>query len=65
MALMVDWDDRRKGRLSKHFSGMAFDVQPVDGPAGDKIKAAIRKLPGLTRFLEKEGGLVRWHAQFG
>lgn len=65
MALMVDWDDRAKGRLSKHFSGMAFDVQPVDGPRGEKIKAAIRKLPGLTRFLEKEGGLVRWHAQFG
>ena len=64
MALMVDWDDRRKGRLSKHFSGMAFDVQPVEGPEGDKIKASIRKLPGLVKFLETEGGLIRWHAQF-
>lgn len=30
----------------------------------DQIKKAIRGLPGLGLFLEKEGGLVRWHAQF-
>ena len=50
--------------MSKHFSGEAFDVQPVPGSKGEAIKAAIRKLPGLVKFLEAEGGLVRWHAQF-
>lgn len=63
-ALMEDWTDAQKGRVSKHFSGEAFDVQPVPGPKGEAIKAAIRKLPGLVKFLEAEGGLVRWHAQF-
>jgi hypothetical protein len=50
------------GKLSKHLSGEAFDVQPV--PDGDSIKTTIRGLPGLTKFLDVEGGLVRWHAQF-
>lgn len=61
---MSDWTDAQKGRVSKHFSGEAFDVQPVPGQQGEAIKAAIRKLPGLVKFLEAEGGLVRWHAQF-
>lgn len=51
-------------KISKHLSGDAFDVQPVAGPAGDAIKATIRTLPGLTKFLEREGGLTRWHCQF-
>ena len=51
-------------RLSKHFSGQAFDVQPVAGAAGSAIKKTIRALPKLNNFLEKEGGLVRWHADF-
>ena len=63
-ALMEDWTDAQKGRVSKHFSGEAFDVQPVPGKEGDAIKASIRKLPGLVKFLETEGGLIRWHAQF-
>jgi len=63
-ALMEDWTDAQKGRVSKHFSGEAFDVQPVPGSKGEAIKAAIRKLPGLVKFLETEGGLIRWHAQF-
>lgn len=49
--------------LSRHLTGDAFDVQPVTKDAKE-IKATIRKLPGLHRFLEKEGGLIRWHAQF-
>jgi hypothetical protein len=49
--------------LSKHLSGDAFDVQPVDTDAA-AIKKTIRGLKGLDRFLEKEGGLIRWHAQF-
>lgn len=55
--------DAEVGRLSKHLAGEAFDVQPVVQNAED-IKATIRKLPGVTKFLEKEGGLIRWHAQF-
>jgi hypothetical protein len=51
------------GRLSKHLSGAAFDVQPVTKDP-DAIKQAIRGLPGVTKFLEREGGLVRWHAEF-
>lgn len=56
-------DDAALGKLSKHLSGEAFDVQPVDKDA-EAIKKTIRGLPGLDKFLDTEGGLVRWHAQF-
>lgn len=62
--IMVGWSDEGRGRLSKHFSGDAFDVRPVTGEGSGRIRAAIRALPGLEKFLEREGGLVRWHAQF-
>jgi len=55
--------DAQLANLSKHLSGEAFDVQPVTEDA-DKIKETIGQLSGLSKFLEKEGGLVRWHAQF-
>jgi hypothetical protein len=55
--------DSELAQLSKHLSGEAFDVQPVDNDPG-KIKTTIQGLPGLKKFLDKEGGLVRWHAQF-
>lgn len=55
--------DAQLGRLSKHLSGEAFDVQPVQANA-EAIKASIRSLAGLTKFLDREGGLERWHAQF-
>ena len=51
------------GGFSKHLSGEAFDVQPVV-PDTRNIVASIRSLPGLELFLEKEGQLLRWHAQF-
>jgi ATP-dependent Zn protease len=50
-------------KISRHLTGKAFDVTPVTANAAT-IKADILKLPGLHRFLDKEGGLVRWHAQF-
>ena len=56
--------DADLAQLSKHLSGDAFDVKPVTGHDADAIKKTIRGLPGLSRFLDKEGGLVRWHAQF-
>lgn len=55
--------DVEKSNVSKHITGAAFDVQPQTEQA-EKIKADIQALPGITKFLEKEGGLVRWHAQF-
>lgn len=51
------------GKVSKHLSSGAFDVQPQEKDA-DAIKNDIKSLSGLSKFLEKEGGLVRWHAQF-
>jgi hypothetical protein len=64
-AIMQAWTPVQRGKLSKHFSGLAFDVQPMPaGSAADAVKAAIRALPRLDKFLEMEGGLVRWHAQF-
>lgn len=55
--------DNQLAQLSKHLSGDAFDVQPVDKDADD-IKKTIRELTGITKFMEKEGNLVRWHAEF-
>ncbi|HEX8116194.1 MAG TPA: DUF4157 domain-containing protein, partial [Pyrinomonadaceae bacterium] len=49
--------------VSRHVSGEAFDVQPQEKDA-DKIKADMKALAGVTKFLEKEGGLTRWHVQF-
>lgn len=56
--------DEALSGFSRHLSGWAFDVQPVMTADGDIIKDFIRKLPGLDKFLESEGGLIRWHAQF-
>jgi hypothetical protein len=48
--------------LTKHIAGLAFDIQPIAGEDG--IKNTIRGLQGLDKFLEREGDLVIWHAQF-
>jgi hypothetical protein len=61
--VLDDLTDAQLAQLSKHLSGEAFDVQPVETDA-DAIKKTIQGLSGLSKFLEKEGGLVRWHAQF-
>jgi hypothetical protein len=60
--IMRNWTDAQKKTLSRHFSGQAFDVQPVED--GDAIKETIRSLPNLHLFLESRGGLTRWHADF-
>jgi hypothetical protein len=54
---------KKAGQISKHLTGDAFDVQPVTKDAA-AIKKAIKDLPGCKKFIEKEGGLVRWHAEF-
>ena len=51
------------GTISKHLTGEAFDVQPATKDAA-AIKKTINELPGKKQFLEKEGGLVRWHVAF-
>jgi hypothetical protein len=63
LSVLNDATDAQLALLSKHLSGDAFDVLPVETDA-DAIKKTIRRLKGLDRFLEKEGGLIRWHAQF-
>jgi hypothetical protein len=63
-SVMASWTDEQKRRISRHFSGQAFDVNPVSGPAGEAIKASIRALPNLRKFLPEEGGQVIWHADF-
>ncbi len=50
-------------RISRHLTGRAFDIRPVTQNAA-AIENDIRSLLGLQKFLEKEGGHVRWHAQF-
>lgn len=64
-SVLNDLTEAQRGALSKHLSGDAFDVQPVETDA-DAIKKTIRTLAEDAggKFLEKEGGLVRWHAQF-
>lgn len=54
---------KKAGQISKHLTGDAFDVRPVTKDAA-AIKKAIKDLPGCKKFLEREGGLVRWHAEF-
>lgn len=63
LSVLAAASDAELGSFSRHLSGMAFDVRPVEEDA-EAIKASIRALPGLDKFLDNEGGLVRWHAQF-
>jgi hypothetical protein len=63
LQVMGSWSDAQKASLSRHFSGQAFDIRPVAANA-EAIKASIRALPNLRKFLEKEGDLVVWHADF-
>ncbi|MGE5171705.1 MAG: hypothetical protein ACM3JC_15185, partial [Rudaea sp.] len=64
LEVLQDATDTERSYLSKHLSGDAFDVQPVTDDA-EAIKRTLRKLvKPHGRFLDKEGGLVRWHAQF-
>jgi hypothetical protein len=60
--VMANWTDAQKRGLSQHFSGEAFDMQPL--PGNREIIAAIKALPRLRQFLQNEGGLVVWHAGF-
>lgn len=63
-SVMNSWTEEQKRNFSRHITGDAFDVQPVAGEQGDKIKQAIAKLPKLNWHTFREGGLEIWHAQF-
>ena len=62
-AVMNAMSEADRLKISRHLTGRAFDVRPVSQDA-EAIKKDIRNLPGLNKFLEMEGGHVRWHAQF-
>ncbi len=53
-----------RARVSKHLSGDAFDLRPVHGESEAAVRRTINSLPGLVKFLDREGGLERWHVQF-
>lgn len=52
--------------LTKHLSGEAFDVRPVGGLTGQMILMSLRRITKQHdgKFIEREGGLTVWHAQF-
>lgn len=49
-------------QLTHHLVGHAFDVQP-DGDAEKLLWLAMRAEKEKGKFIEKEGGLDRWHWQ--
>ena len=56
--------------LSVHLSGMAFDLEPIEDERAPQILSAIREeiiaiiqAGGSAKFLDREGGLVRWHIE--
>lgn len=59
-AIMENWSDQRRVKLSRHFAGLAFDIRPTDAT----VKKSIQELPHLVRFLDNEGGITIWHAEF-
>ena len=68
-SVMDTWANKDLLRLSKHLTGEAFDMQPIesDKQAADikKDAAEMAKKEGSSGsdFLEKEGNLTRWHVQ--
>ena len=58
--------DEQLGHVSKHLLGEAFDVQPIHDETVDGIVALLHNLTAAAggKFLDHEGGLCRWHAQF-
>jgi len=66
LSVLNGLNDDQLSHVSKHLSGDAFDVQPVQDETADGIVAMLRELTAAAggRFLDHEDGLVRWHAQF-
>lgn len=62
--VMKSWTTEQQRNFSRHIVGDAFDLAPVAGDIGNKIKAAIPKLPKYQWHTFSEGGLEIWHVQF-
>jgi len=68
--ILTTMPDADVEKISKHLGGNAFDILPivttqgVPTAEGHQVIDVIRSLPGLDKFLQKEGNLIRWHAQF-
>jgi hypothetical protein len=62
LSVLEQFNPMQLAHLSKHLSGEAFDVQPCDDNA-QKIWLYVRAARLGGKFLEKEGGLTRWHLQ--
>ena len=60
LAIMNQWTDAQRRRISRHLSGQAFDIQPTT----DDVWQTVQGLPNLRYSTQTEGGLVRWHADF-
>lgn len=58
--------DTELKKISKHLSGDAFDIAPVEGLRGqmmlNTIRLEVKSFGG--ELLENEGGVRVWHAQF-
>jgi len=63
LSVMNSLPDDQVFQLSLHLSGNAFDIQPVV-PDVNNIEATVATLPGYKNFLNNEGGLTIWHAEF-
>lgn len=64
MSVFRSMPEDEVARVSKHLVGLAFDVRPVHGMQEGPVLQCLRTLPHLDKFLDREGGLIRWHAQF-
>jgi hypothetical protein len=53
------------GKLSLHLTGEAFDVRPMNTARGMSLKKYLAEAAADKggKFLEREGGLIRWHWQ--
>lgn len=58
--------DAEVRKFSRHLTGDAFDILPVTGNNGLLLKQSIVHAVALHggKFLDREGGLIRWHAEF-
>jgi hypothetical protein len=66
LSMLERFTDEQLSKLSKHLGGCAFDIQPAFGLSGQLLLNTIRRVVAKHggTFLEREGGLTRWHCQF-
>lgn len=63
-AIMDNWDDSQRLKISRHFAGLAFDMKPVRGKDEEDIVKAIKALPTYRDFRDGENGVDVWHVEF-